>query len=232
MNDWEVISEEASIVIVGSLNPKIFHPEWFINKKIVEEWEYESDDLVMLNDLTQLKIPNESHISVFLNKFSIKTPLETEYLSIKDITSHTFRLLQETPVNQVGMNLTSIIKVNSKEKWKQLGQQLAPQECWKQAATFINDLETDEQDHLGLWELTMNLPRNDKLKGFIRPKIAVLPNSAGEYKLVFNINSHVEIPDSNALTMTEILEQHWDDSLLLAKNITENIMELNLSKKR
>ena len=40
MSNWEIISEEASIVLVGNMNPKIFHPEWFIRKGIVEEWDY------------------------------------------------------------------------------------------------------------------------------------------------------------------------------------------------
>jgi len=43
------------------------------------------------------------------------------------------------------------------------------------------------------------------------------------------VNNHVEIEDSSAVTMTKILEDGWDKSLSLAKEITSNIIESQLS---
>ena len=54
MSNWEIISEEASIVLVGNMNPKIFHPEWFIGKGIVEEWDYSQDEFISLPDMSQM----------------------------------------------------------------------------------------------------------------------------------------------------------------------------------
>lgn len=65
MNDWEIIREEASIVLVGSMNPKIFHPEWFIRNEIVEEWDYRQDEVVSLPDIAQVEFPNERKLTVF-----------------------------------------------------------------------------------------------------------------------------------------------------------------------
>lgn len=227
MSNWEILSEEASIVLVGNMNPKIFHPEWFIRKEIVEEWDYSQDEFISLPDMSQMELPNDRKITAFLNQFSIRSSRASEYFSLKDLVMSTFTLLSETPIVQMGMNYTSVIKIADQDKWRQFGSQLAPQNYWKNAANFINSLDEDKQKYLGLWELTMNLPRPDNLEGFIRPKIAVYPQ-AGANALVFSINNHVEIESSSAATMTKILGENWDISLSLAKEIISNIMESQL----
>lgn len=177
MNSWEVISEEASIVLVGNFNPKIFHPEWFIRKEIVAEWDYSNDHIISLPDMSEMELPNELKISAFLNKFQIITSLATEYFSLKDIVVNTFSLLSETPITQIGINLTTIIRIPDIKKWRQFGSNLAPQTFWKDAAKYIESLEENKETELGLWELTMNLPRPDSLVGWIRPTIAAMPQA-------------------------------------------------------
>lgn len=230
MSNWEIISEEASIVLVGNMNPKIFHPEWFIRKGIVEEWDYSQDDFISLPDMSQMELPNDRKITALLNQFSIRSSRASEYFSLKDLVMSTFTLLSETPILQMGMNYTSAIKIVNQDKWRQFGSQLAPQNYWKNAANFISSLEKDKQKELGLWELTMNLPRPDNLNGFVRPKVAVLQASANT--LTFSINNHVEIEGSSAATMTKILGENWDKSLSLAKEITLNIMESQLGAEK
>ena len=230
MSNWEIISEEASIVLVGNMNPKIFQPEWFIRKGIVEEWDYSQDEFISLPDMSQMELPNDRKLTALFNQFSIRSSRASEYFSLKDLVMSTFTLLSETPILQMGMNYTSAIKIVNQDKWRQFGSQLAPQIYWKNAANFINSLEEDKQKELGLWELAMNLPRPDNLKGFIRPKIAVLQTDANT--LIFSINNHVEIEGSSAATMTKILGENWDKSLSLAKEITLNIMESQLGAEK
>lgn len=224
MKTWEILSEEASIVLVGNMNPKIFHPEWFIRKGIVGEWDYKNEQDINLPDMAQVVLPADRNITVFLNKFSITTSRSSEYLTLKDLVVSTFTLLSETPVLQLGMNFTSVIKINNLENWIKLGRELAPQSYWKNSASYINDLGDEKQSELGLWHISMNMPRPDNQSGFLRPEMVILPH-AGPRVLAFSINNHIEVKDSSALTMTSILEESWDTSLALAKEITSNIMD-------
>jgi hypothetical protein len=98
MSAWEIISEDASIVLVGNLNPKIFHPEWFIRKGIVEEWDYSNDEVVNLSDMSQMTLPGNRRVSVLLNKISLGSSLASEYLALKDFVTSTFSVLGETPI--------------------------------------------------------------------------------------------------------------------------------------
>jgi hypothetical protein len=229
MSDWEIISEETSIVLTGNMNPKIFHPEWFIRKEIVEEWDYSQEEFISLPDMSQMELPNNRKILVLLNKFSISTSRASEYLSLKDLVINTFTLLNETPILQMGMNFTSVIKISNQNKWRQFGSQLAPQNYWKNAANYINSLDEDKIKILGLLDITMNLPRPDELDGYIRPKIAAANTPE---TLIFSINNHIEIQDHNAVIMTKILDENWDKSLSLAKEIIENIMKSQLDTEK
>ncbi|MFC3115962.1 hypothetical protein [Cellvibrio fontiphilus] len=219
---WTVIQEEASIVLVGSFNPKIFHPEWFIRKGIVEPWSYEDDkELIQVQDYAGFCFPDEKRVSVLLDRFSITTPYASEQLSIKDIVQSTFSILSETPLYQLGMNYSATIKLDTNDEWLKFGATLAPKQLWIDAAGYLND---DQMDEAGLWEMTAFLPRPDSLKGCIRPKISV--KNIKERELVFLINSHVELEESTRVD--SILESHWDDSLTLATKIINNIVKTQL----
>mgnify|MGYP007022657225 CR=1 FL=1 len=131
-------------MLVGNMNPKIFHPEWFIRKNIVGEWDYSQDKVANLPDMAQMEIPNDRKILVLLNQFSIRSSLASEYLSLKDFVIHTFSLLAETPVQQIGMNYLSVIRIPNKDKWKEFGKKLAPQEHWYDAAPYMAELDKDK----------------------------------------------------------------------------------------
>jgi len=230
MSIWEILSEEASIVLVGNFNPKIFHPEWFIRKGIVGEWDYEKDEVVSLPDMSQIELPSGRTLTVLLNKFSLKSSLASDHMALKDLVTSTFSVLRETPVIQMGMNFTSAIKIQDKNKWKQFGSELAPKKYWEQSVDYIKELDDKKLEKLGLWELSMNLPRPDDIEGYIRPKIAVL--SVHERALSFSVNSHVEIARSSAATMVKILEENWEKSLFLAKNLTNKMLSSQLGNEK
>ncbi len=228
MSKWEVISEEASIVLVGNMNPKIFHPEWFIRKEIVPEWDYakEKEEVINLADMSKLTLPGDNLITVLLNQFSLRSPLASNHLALKDVITSTFTALADTPIMQMGMNYTSVIKIQKRDLWLQFGAELAPAKHWEQSIDYFEDLDDEKKEAVGLWELTMHLPRPDDIPGYIHPKISAV--SLTDHILSFSINSHVEIEESNALTMVKILEDNWDKSLDFAKKLTSNIMNSQL----
>lgn len=229
MSAWETLKEEASIVLVGNFNPKIFHPEWFIRKEIIEEWDYSKEELVSLQDMSQISLPSSRILTVLLNQFNLRSSLASDHLALKDLVTSTFTILRETPILQMGMNFTSVIKIKNKEDWLRFGSNLAPKQYWENAIDYIKDLDVKEREKLGLWEMTMNLPRNDDKRGYIRPKISAISQSA--HDISFSINNHVEIEPSNALTMVQILEEQWDNSLSFANKLTSNIMTAELKDK-
>lgn len=230
MGSWEKVGEEASIVLVGNFNPSIFHPEWFIRREILPEWNYlDRDDgndglskVATMSDLAQVEFPDQRNLTVMLNKFVLRCARASEFLTIRDIVSNTFGILQETPINQMGMNYQSVIRIDDVDLWHKFGETMAPREPWRTAAPYINDLVQEQQDVLGLVEMTMQMPRGDDLKGYIRPTIKALNLHARELSL--SVNNHVVIEDGRAETMLEYLNQNWERAIDFADELINAVL--------
>lgn len=227
MSGRKIVSEEASIVLVGNFNPKIFHPEWFIRKGIVDEWDYQKDtSLVSSQEYSKTDLSGKMSVQVFLNQFSAKTPLESEFPVLRDLVVHTFTILDETPIQQLGMNYLVRCKFDNADDWREFGRDIAPLSIWRNACGLEDPLEDEKEVQFGLWDITMNIPRTDSLFGNIRPKISV--TSDRQRILTFLINSHVELSDDNSAP--EVLVNHWESSLQQASAIIKNVLGEDLRK--
>jgi hypothetical protein len=227
MSAWKKIGEDASIVLVGNFNPSIFHPEWFIRHEIVPAWNYpgrshsgdEVAAVAVLPDLAQVEFPDQRNLHVMLNKFTLRCTRASEYLTIKDIVTSTFDILQETPITQMGMNYQAVIQLADRDLWLKFGEQIAPKSPWLAAAPYINDLDKEKQSVLGLLEMTMQMPRPDDLKGYIRPTLRAV--DLDSRKLSISINNHVVIEDNNAATMIDHLNNQWEQALVFADDFVK-----------
>jgi hypothetical protein len=223
MSAWEITGEEAAIVFVGNFNPKIFHPEWFIRKGIVEEWSYESEEILHVPDMAKISLPSSRTLTVLLNKFSLVASNASDHLALKDFVSSTFSILAETPIVQMGMNFETKVKINNKDVWTQFSQKLVPHAPWAEVITYLDGLEEEKRESFGLLEVVMNLPRPDDLKGHIRPKIQA--TSLENQELSISINNHVDNESPDVEKMLEALEANWGNALDFAKEFTRNILE-------
>ena len=220
---WEIQGEEASIVLVGNFNPRIFHPDWFIRKQIVGEYDYEGDEVVCVPDYARLDLPESRTVVVQNDRFIATSSLPSNNQSLADLILNTFDALRETPVTQMGMNYNFIVKFHEKSEWIQFGTSLAPPEVWSNVAGYINETKDKKRaSSLGLWSLTMNMPRPDELDGMIRPKIEV--TDWGNYVLSFSTNNHVELGDGGVNKAIEVLREHWSASIELSTKLFNGIM--------
>lgn len=222
MSDWEIVQQEASIVVVGNFNPKIFHPEWFISKGIVPKWEYEQNEIVCVPDYANIDLPDGVNLQVFLGKLILRTNAQTGFRTLSDFIVNTFTNLSETPVAQIGMNFTSHIRILGKESWKKLGEKIVPQQPWIDASEFVDGLNEEERFKFGLWEIIMNLPRPDDLDGYIRAKLNVSNNVNGVVE--FALNNHVEIDGLSVENLNSVLTNEWENALDFAQGYTLRVM--------
>lgn len=227
MADWKITGEEANIVLIGNFNPKIFHPEWFIRKNIVEEWDYSGDDLANLGDLTKFTLPGDISIEVLLNRFTIRSPLASNHLLLKDILIGTFNSLPECPITQMGMNYITTVNIPNTKQWAGFGKNFAPMEPWEDSLEYIKDIPKEKLKDKGLWEIVMHFPRIDKYHGHIRPKINAVDGV--KQVLQFGINDHIDLDPQTAENLIEIINGNWEESLSRSKNIIESILNSQLS---
>jgi hypothetical protein len=120
----------SSIVLIGSFNPAIFHPQWFARQGLISDSEAD-------NATIKISVPQVSHfetegfiMQVVPERFSVTSQPNANPAALQDLVSGAFYILEHTPVTGIGLNRHLHIAMESEDDWNRLGDRLAPKDGW------------------------------------------------------------------------------------------------------
>jgi hypothetical protein len=217
----------GSIVLVGSFNPAIFSPDWFIRHGLIRESEVIRDDgkLLIFHQIAQFSL-EWCQISVEPNRFvigSTRDPL----VKICDLAVRTFgEFLPHAPLHQLGINREVHFKVESLDVRDRMGFKLAPPSSW---GDWGKDLAAKSgRRRGGLKTLTMQQqvfsePRTGYIQATVQPS-AVITDGAGVF---VQVNDHYDAskPGAGNPELVELLENQFEASLSHSHWIVDQIMK-------
>ena len=209
MKLYESNTVEANIVFNGSFNPAIFHPEWLLRNELISIDDMKGRKVeVVHNDISKFSL-EWLGIDVLSNKFISRTNDPSKFSPLRDLMVSVFKILEHTPITQIGMNLIADFKINSEENWHKIGDNLAPKDLWEKSLP----------KRVGLKSIKLSSPRPEGLNGTVNVGVDSFSNEPIPYGVRFNINNHVEIDEAN--NVPSILADQWDQSLALAFKICD-----------
>ncbi len=214
MRDWQ--HKEASIVLLGTFNPKIFQPAWLAAQGLIRQEEADATDVSILHrDVAVFKL-DWAAIQVVRERFSIRSAKEGYDEEIRDLVLGVFRLLVHTPLHALGINKMAHLPVESEEAWHALGDRMAPKEVW-----------CDFLESPGMRSLTMQGKRLDDPKGVTNVKVE--PSTAVQPGIFVDVNDHYEVEDSKSVlgaeAITGILDRMWATSYARSEQILAKLRE-------
>src|SRR5207244_3009334 len=120
----------ASIVLLGSFNPKIFQPYWMAKHCLISDADADVADVSVIHqEITAFMIEDLFTLQVNPTRFSIERNVAPLVL-ITDVVTRLFGdLLPHVPMNQMGINRT-VHFVAGQEQRNKTGLMLAPREPW------------------------------------------------------------------------------------------------------
>jgi len=219
----EPVSEDFNIVLLGSFNPAIFHPEWFVRHGLFSEDALESAKIdVVTTDFAQFTIKgvrlscNDRHLTIA----SSMTHVEI----LKDALMGMLDLLSHLPVHAVGMNNEAVFRAKSQKQWHQVGDTLAPKDpvwnkiCKEPGMLSLTIHSTVEWTHPLVENLTVH---PHPIGGPHHPAIAVTTN------LHFTIPkaSTVEAAPSVTSLVAFFINAMWHRATRRARVVANNIFE-------
>lgn len=212
------IGDNASIVLIGSFNPAIFHPLWFQNVALAQAKEAKGAEVEIITPDVSIFKMNWLHIHVIRDRFFALTLDESQYGPLRDLVVGTFRILEHTPVKQMGLNRAIQYDVETEERWHSVGHALAPKEIWNK--------------HIkqpGMKALSIEGLRNDEHKGVIN--VTVRPVIGRKNGVEIATNSHFEFDEKTmAIDVMKIVEEDWEKtleySLKLAQGVISDALEV------
>ncbi len=128
MNPRAPDAEEISVVLLGSLNPGIFHPEWFRRQEILSPQDAEEAKIKIVSPEVTEVLFLDMKLDVFPNRLVLETLDASRAEKLEDIIVNILSKLPHTPITACGLNNTIQFDLADEEYWHKIGHTLAPKD--------------------------------------------------------------------------------------------------------
>jgi hypothetical protein len=205
-----------SIVVVGDMNPTIFHPLWFSREDVIPENEAEAAEVKVIHpDITAFSA-GWFDLQVTRQRFMLKTKMEAYYEPLRDLVTSTFTSLSHAPIKALGVNFEIHRKVNDLEAFID---KFAPKGFWedKELAPQFETLSVRLQK--------IDLPTQERYL-----KITIEPSALIKDGIFINFNHHIGLEydasrsENPGHLLANILNEKWVSIKDEVSDITEKIL--------
>lgn len=208
--------DQPSIVFVGSFNPRLFQPRWLGAKGLLPEAEADSAEITVIHaDLCSFRVGTWLTLQVTQDRF-IALSDEAHAGALRDLVLGLFRLLEHTPVTQLGINRGMHFRLASAADRMSLGRSLASPDPWK-----------DMLQEPVMRSLTIQGRRPTSPAARLHVKVE--PSSRPsllDIGVALDVNEHFETAESDSLTaLLAMLSSEWEASLDFAKQLASKILK-------
>lgn len=194
---------ELILVCVGDFNPIIIHPQWLVNKGLIQKNEGERAQ-VQINHVEISKFALDwCTIEITRNKFILNTKDESFFTVAKDLVISIFSILKETPLSGFGINHILHYQVD-RNNYLEVGKRLAPFENWENVLKEPRLLTLEMKDEV----------RYDNYDGAFRLRISP-SDKVSDFGVSVNINDHFDLKNEKSAGTKDflsILPSVWDNS--------------------
>lgn len=185
-------------MVIGSFNPGIFHPAWFLHQKLIDQEEAESPDTsvnVVGREVTEIQICGIK-VQSMSDRLSLSTANISQAARIEDLMIQIFTVLSHIPVTACGINAHAFYSISSRLFWHKIGHTLVPKNL------IWNELVTSP----GMQSVTIKAPRNDDFRGEIYLTVEPSLDPRFDPGLFVRSNYHYPLPKETLHTgSTELL---------------------------
>lgn len=218
MNPRAPDAEEISIVLLGSLNPGIFHPEWFRRQDILSPQDADAAEIKIVSPEVTEVLFLDMKLDVFPNRLVLETFDASRAEKLQDIVLNVLAKLPHTPITACGLNNTIQFDLADEGYWHKIGHILAPKELiWNSVL---------ENPGMALLSVKGALPGD--FPGEVN--INVAPSRKFVHGLLVGSNFHYAVPRDDKGTPRSVevpryVQQMSKAALAKAREVAEQIFE-------
>ena len=211
-------AEGLDVVVLGSFNPAIFHPEWFLSQKLIDEQDAKAATVsVVSHEFTNVLLCG---VKLFClpDRFSLGCSNISQAARIQDLFGQVFRLLPHTPITACGINPYAHFSVGTIDYWHKIGHTLAPK-----------DLVWDGLvKQPGMQNLTIKALREGEFSGEFN--ITVEPSTSFPAAICVRSNCHYGLPkelvhSGGAAMLIRFIESEWNTACAIPRRVANTIFD-------
>jgi hypothetical protein len=211
-------AQGIDVILVGSFNPAIFHPQWFLRHNLIGEEEADPQSVkVISSDVTEIRI-GEIRLVCIGDRLTLGTQNIAYEPKLRDLLEGILSLLPHTPVRACGINPSAHYQLDSVEYWHKIGHTLAPKDLiWKDL--FVNP---------GLKNLSIqSKARPEDLNEL---NITIEPSTRFNPGVFIHVNNHFGLsPEKSevggAALIKDVIKTQWSEATNQVNRVAARIFE-------
>ena len=218
----------VAVVLLGSFNPSIFTPAWFVRRGLLSDRMEEEAKLHVAHPEITVFDADWLHLEVRSDRLSAET-VQDPHVRVCDLLVRTFgEHLQHTPVRAFGVNRNVHFRVRDLGVRDRIGRTLAPTNAW---GAWGKCLEPGGE-HGGMTSLTMTQVNPEGRSKGGRLNVTVEPSRRvgnGRDGIFVTVNDHFVVSDSrndSSAGVVELLVEHFEESRSRSEGIIDQVMSL------
>jgi hypothetical protein len=207
-------SEEISLVLVGSLNPAIFHPEWFVRQGLVSRGEADRAETAIISPQVANVRFLDFGVQILANRLSVQTTDVSKAPRIQDLVIGILTKLPHTPISAAGINQFLHLPTGGEANWHKVGDQLAPKELiWSKLS----------EQRPGLMNISIQFLSESRFPGVVN--ISVQPSTSTPHGILVTSNTEFRVTDqvSSAPQFVDFIQTEWSKAIKGARRVAEEI---------
>lgn len=211
-------AEGLDVVVVGSFNPAIFHPEWFLRHDLIaEEDAKEATVKLVSNEISEVYLCGLRLVCVS-NRFSLGTSNISQSARLQDLLLNIFTLLPHLPVTACGINPGAHYALSDTGYWHKIGHTLAPKDL------IWNELF----EKPGMQSLIIKALQGGDFPGEMN--VTVEPSAKFSQGIFIKANRHFSIlseaiHSGAAERIVGFLKAEWEPACASARRVAQKIFE-------
>ena len=212
-------AEDISVVLIGSFNPGIFHPEWFRRQEILVPQEAdEAKPRVVSPEVTEVLFL-DMKLNVFPDRFILETHDASRAEKLQDVVINVLTCLPHTPVTACGLNNALHFDLKDEAYWHKIGHTLAPKEpVWNHVL-----------ERPGMEMLVIKGEREGQFPGHINVTVAPSKNPKMPRGIYIHSNFHFPVPRNesgmpDSDLVVPYIETEWKNALEQARRVAYRIL--------
>jgi hypothetical protein len=216
--------ESASVVLLGNLNPAIFHPQWFCLHHLIDRETADAAQIVVVHPDIAIFRTDWFELQVDHERILLRA-LRPPHVQVFDLAIRLFReFLPHVPLRAAGINYTVHFRVPSAAVLMAVCNRVAPPAPWGDWNFENTGLLTGP---VSLASLTMQQVKKDIPAGFVRTKVE--PSARFPPGVFVDVNDHYEVtvePPEGGGPLLSAIEDQFDNSMRRSKRIVDDVMKM------
>ena len=210
--------ESASIVLVGSFNPAILHPQWLAKQGLIPESEAEHAKVELVSPHLTAVHFEWFDMQVMDNRFMVTTADPSQFPSLQECVSGIFALLEFTPIEAMGLNSDRHVRVSTTH-WTRLEQRLAPHNLWAGVLPGPRDGASSLQT------LTVvGIRPGSKAE---RLSVTIEPSHHFDGGIFVRTNEHFRFSEGgDATAPMRTLRDNWVNAIAYSNDVTDQLVRM------